>query len=136
MRISELSRFTGVSIRSLRHYEHKGLIHPARLENGYRDYEERVIEQVRLIQLYLKLGLNIDEISILVSCTGLTEDATNEDKQSAITGLLKLYKQKVQRLDSQIQELSTTKSRLLERIQSIEEKKILNEEEIRILWGK
>ncbi len=40
MRISEVSRRTGVSIRSLRYYEQKQLLCARRLENGYRDLDE------------------------------------------------------------------------------------------------
>ncbi|MGN0096335.1 MAG: MerR family DNA-binding transcriptional regulator [Corynebacterium sp.] len=34
MQIGELSRQTGVSIRSLRYYEEQNLLHPARLSSG------------------------------------------------------------------------------------------------------
>ncbi len=37
MRIGELSRLTGVSVRALRYYEEEGLIRPSRGGNGYRD---------------------------------------------------------------------------------------------------
>ncbi|WP_426449908.1 MerR family DNA-binding transcriptional regulator [Paenibacillus sp. S-38] len=36
MKISALAEKTGVSVRCLRHYEQKGLIHSTRLENRYR----------------------------------------------------------------------------------------------------
>lgn len=40
MHIRELSKVTGVSLRSLRYYEQKHLLSPARSENGYRIYED------------------------------------------------------------------------------------------------
>jgi hypothetical protein len=43
VRISEVSRRTGVSIRSLRYYEQRRLLCARRLENGYRDLDEEVI---------------------------------------------------------------------------------------------
>ena len=61
MRIGELSKETGVSERSLRHYEEKGLLPSKRLTNGYRDFDESAVEKVELIQMYLQLGLNLDE---------------------------------------------------------------------------
>jgi hypothetical protein len=39
VRVGELARRTGVTIRALRYYEAAGLVVPARLPNGYRDYE-------------------------------------------------------------------------------------------------
>ena len=61
MRIGELSKETGVSERSLRHYEEKGLLPSKRLANGYRDFDESAIEKVELIQMYLQIGLNLEE---------------------------------------------------------------------------
>ncbi|WP_144502215.1 MerR family DNA-binding transcriptional regulator, partial [Bacillus thuringiensis] len=40
MKISELARLTNVSIRSIRHYDNKGLLNADRLENDYRDFDE------------------------------------------------------------------------------------------------
>lgn len=67
--IGELSRKTGVSLRSLRYYEEKELLKPVRLENGYREYDDSHIEQVRIIQLYFSLGLTIKEITEFFHCT-------------------------------------------------------------------
>ena len=67
MRISEVSRRTGVSIRSLRYYEQKRLQCARRLPNGYGDLDEGAIERVQTIQMYLGLGLtteHIEEISL------------------------------------------------------------------------
>src|SRR5437879_13275266 len=70
MRISEVSRRTGVSIRSLRYYEQKRLLCTRRLENGYRDLDEEAIERVQTIQMYLGLGLNTEQIEEILQCTG------------------------------------------------------------------
>ena len=51
MRIGELSRRTGVSVRLLRYYEDQGLLAPARLPSGYRDYDGGAVEQVQLIRV-------------------------------------------------------------------------------------
>ncbi|MNR68005.1 HTH-type transcriptional regulator HmrR [compost metagenome] len=51
MKIGELSRLTGVSIRSLRHYEKRGLISPLRLPNGYREYSPLTVQTVETIHL-------------------------------------------------------------------------------------
>lgn len=52
MRIGELSRRSGVSIRMLRYYEAEGLLKPDRTASGYRDYaiaELRTVERIRLL---------------------------------------------------------------------------------------
>lgn len=119
MLISELANLTGVSIRSLRHYEHKGLIKPQRLENGYRDYDEAAIEQVRVIQLYLGLGLNTDEIGRIKNCIGLRTQ--KPERHLCTSGLLRLYEQKMQAIDEEMQVLSQIKARLLGRIRYLQQ---------------
>lgn len=52
MKIGELSKRTGVSIRMLRYYEAEGLLKPERTESGYRDYdlpEVRTVERIKLL---------------------------------------------------------------------------------------
>jgi DNA-binding transcriptional MerR regulator len=70
MRISEVSRRTGVSIRSLRYYEQKRLLCARRLENGYRDLDEEAVKRVQTIQMYLGLGLSTEQIEEILACTG------------------------------------------------------------------
>ncbi|MEF9982479.1 MAG: MerR family transcriptional regulator, partial [Glutamicibacter sp.] len=57
MRIGELANRTGVPTRMLRYYEEQGLITPLRLENGYRDYDEYLVERVLKIRRLLDSGV-------------------------------------------------------------------------------
>jgi DNA-binding transcriptional MerR regulator len=43
LKIGELSKETGASIRSIRYYEQQGLMAPARLQNGYREYSRLAV---------------------------------------------------------------------------------------------
>ncbi|MBW5249482.1 MerR family transcriptional regulator [Streptomyces sp. NBC_01220] len=59
MKISEASRASGVSARSLRHYENEGLIVPGRFSNGFRDYCQSTIDRVLVIRSLLESGLPV-----------------------------------------------------------------------------
>ncbi|MEV0319087.1 MerR family transcriptional regulator [Streptomyces sp. NPDC050658] len=59
MKISEASRISGVSARSLRHYEDEGLIVPGRFSNGFRDYCQSTIDRVLVIRTLLESGLPV-----------------------------------------------------------------------------
>ncbi|KPC66220.1 MerR family transcriptional regulator [Streptomyces chattanoogensis] len=59
MKISEASRVSGVSARSLRHYEDEGLIVPGRFSNGFRDYCQSTIDRVLVIRTLLESGLPV-----------------------------------------------------------------------------
>ncbi|MFJ2087869.1 MerR family transcriptional regulator [Streptomyces sp. NPDC087901] len=59
MKIGEASRASGVSARSLRHYEDEGLIVPGRFSNGFRDYCRSTVDQVLVIRSLLESGLPV-----------------------------------------------------------------------------
>ena len=68
MRIGELARATGVSVRALRYYEQQGLLAPHRRTNGYREYEEAAAVRVRNIRMLLDGGLTCEDIRSLDAC--------------------------------------------------------------------
>lgn len=46
----------------------KNLITAVRLENGYREFDESAIKRIRIIQLYLGLGLTTEQIEEILKC--------------------------------------------------------------------
>lgn len=57
MRIGELARRTGASVRSLRYYEEQGLVPSDRTSGGHREYLESDVDRVRFVQLLFSAGL-------------------------------------------------------------------------------
>lgn len=58
MKVSELSRQTGVAPSAVRWYELAGVIPPARrTEGGYRDYDANDVARLRLVMTLRRLGL-------------------------------------------------------------------------------
>ena|ERR1700694_3652726 len=118
MRISEISRRTGVSVRSLRYYEQKRLLCSRRLENGYRDLGEEAVERVQTIQMYLSLGLTTEQIEEILQCAGVSPlphplPVCEEEK-------LALYQDKLQDVERQMAVLTALHTRLTERIASLQ----------------
>lgn len=68
MRIGELAQRTDTPARSLRYYEQQGLIRPVRLPNGYRDYDEYLVDRVLQIRGLLDAGLPTRIISQILPC--------------------------------------------------------------------
>lgn len=79
MRIGELSRRAGVSIRSLRYYEEQNLLDPTRLPSGYRVYDEADVIRVQRIQALLGAGLGTRKIERILPCL------TQHDEGLALT---------------------------------------------------
>lgn len=112
MRIGELAKQTGVSERSLRHYEEKGLLPSRRLTNGYRDFDEGAAEKVKLIQMYLGLGLNLEETARMMRCLQLEPNLYENPCSSILT----LYEEKFAEVTKQIELLSSIQSNLQKHI--------------------
>ena len=61
--VGEVSRLTGVSIRTLQHYDRIGLLRPAtRTEAGYRLYDDGDLERLQQILLFRELAFPLKEI--------------------------------------------------------------------------
>ena len=53
MTVKEVSRLTGVSVRTLQYYDRIGLLHPAGYtESGYRLYDDAALETLQQILLF------------------------------------------------------------------------------------
>lgn len=68
MKIGELARRTGASVRSLRYYEQQDLLDSARTSGGQRVYAEEAVERVHLIRLLYAAGLPSRTILALLPC--------------------------------------------------------------------
>jgi transcriptional regulator, merR family len=66
--IKEVEERTGLSRSNVRFYEKEKLIAPARNEsNGYRDYSDRDIEEIKKIAYLRTLGISIEDIRNVMS---------------------------------------------------------------------
>ncbi|MGH3243592.1 MAG: MerR family transcriptional regulator [Spirillospora sp.] len=68
MLIGELAGRAGTTIKAVRYYEGRGLLHPRRAANGYRDYDESAVGRVGNIRLLLSLGLTTDDVRAFLPC--------------------------------------------------------------------
>jgi DNA-binding transcriptional MerR regulator len=65
--IQELARVTGVTSRTLRHYDDIGLLAPSRVgRNGYRHYDQDALVRLQRILLLRELGLGLSAIAELL----------------------------------------------------------------------
>src|SRR5215211_3638476 len=67
LKIGDLARITGLSIKTIRYYERRGLLEqPPRSEGGYRLYGPEEVARLRFVQRAKLLGLTLEEIRELV----------------------------------------------------------------------
>ncbi|GAA4102695.1 MerR family transcriptional regulator [Actinomadura miaoliensis] len=108
MRIGELSRLTGVSVRSLRYYEEQGLLRPRRRPSGYREYRAEDAATVRGIRLMLAAGLSTATIGELLPC--MTDDG--EALTPSCSGMLPDLHRERERLSDAAADLLAARDRL------------------------
>lgn len=107
MLISDLARCTGVSARSLRHYETAGLLAPRRRSNGYREYGPEAVARVRQIRALLAAGLRLADLPPLLSC--VVDDSPTMLRCPATIAAVQ---HGISSLDARITELRRTRDRL------------------------
>src|SRR3954454_24783320 len=65
--VGAVAALTGVSVRTLHHYDHIGVVAPSvRTPAGYRGYTDADIERLHLVLVYRSVGLPLDEIRTLL----------------------------------------------------------------------
>ena len=64
--IKYVSEISGVSVRTLHHYDEIGLLSPQKKENGYRYYSEEDISFLQMILFYKYLGFSLKTIKELL----------------------------------------------------------------------
>jgi DNA-binding transcriptional MerR regulator len=88
MRIGELAKETGVAPRMLRYYEEQGLISPGRLGNGYRVYDEYLIDRVKKIRGLIDAGIPTRIVGGILPCLGKPQTIIVENPDPELYTLL------------------------------------------------
>ena len=99
MKINEAEQVLGITKANIRFYEKEGLLSPSRNENGYRDYSDADIRQLKQIVILRKLGIPVQQIGDILDGALPLQDALEEniaslnDQIDALNGALALTKQ-------------------------------------------
>lgn len=94
--VTEVSRLTGVSVRTLHHYDAIGLLKPTEVtEAGYRLYDDAAIELLYLILLYRELEFPLGQIRQILH-------APDYDRNRILEQQIALLEEKVRHLKNRI----------------------------------
>lgn len=67
VKIGEVAARTGLSIRTIRHYDHVGIVVPSgRSTGGFRLYSDRDVRRLELVQTLRPLDLPLDQVRELL----------------------------------------------------------------------
>ena len=86
MTVNEVSKLTGVSIRTLQYYDKIGLLHPAKYtEAGYRLYDEAALETLQQILLFRELEFPLKDIKEIISSPDFDRSKALEQQIELLT---------------------------------------------------
>ncbi|WP_433192801.1 MerR family transcriptional regulator [Nocardia sp. CA-107356] len=116
MRIGELSERTGTSRRLLRYYEEQGLIVSQRCQNGYRSYDERLVDRVIQIRGLLDAGLPTRIIKQILPCIDKSRSIVFDD---ATPEMLALLEDELTRMSRRIDCLTRNRNAIAEYLDAV-----------------
>jgi MerR family copper efflux transcriptional regulator len=70
MQIGELAERTGLSLRTIRHYDEVGLLPASRTEGGFRVYSEQDYQRLMHIRQMKPLGFTLEQMAELLELLG------------------------------------------------------------------
>jgi len=94
--VHEVSKLTGVSIRTLQYYDKIGLLHPAEYtESGYRLYDDTALEKLQQILLFRELEFPLKDIKKIM-------ESSNFDRSKALAQQIELLTLKMEHIQNLI----------------------------------
>jgi MerR family copper efflux transcriptional regulator len=90
MHIGELAERTGLSLRTIRHYDEVGLLPAtARTDGGFRVYSEDDYERLMVIKQMKPLGFSLEEMAEILSALATQEgEGSGKDDAGKLAGFL------------------------------------------------
>ncbi|MGX9295964.1 MerR family transcriptional regulator [Tsukamurella sp. MT6.1] len=90
--VGAIARMTGVSVRTLHHYDEIGLVVPSgRTSAGYRVYDDADVERLHQVLTYRELGFPLEQIATLL-------DDPSADAMAHLEQQRKLLSERIDRL--------------------------------------
>ncbi|BDQ66845.1 Cu(I)-responsive transcriptional regulator [Shewanella xiamenensis] len=107
MKIGEVAKHTGLSVKSIRYYHDIGLICGERNEAGYRVYRHRDIESLKFVHQCRDLGFSLEDCKLLLGLRNNDSRNAEDVKQLTRNHLAYVEEQigKLQNLRSQLQQM-------------------------------
>jgi DNA-binding transcriptional MerR regulator len=91
MTVGELAEMSGVTVRTLHHYDEIGLLVPSvRSAAGYRIYTGGEVDRLQIILTYRELGLGLGEIAAAIDTPGASADLLRAAREQIDERIAKL----------------------------------------------
>ncbi|MCW1970728.1 MAG: MerR family transcriptional regulator [Anaerolineae bacterium] len=112
--IGELSEELGITTRTIRFYEERGLISPTRSEGNQRIYSRKDRGRLKLILRHRDGGFTLDELRELLDIYEVSPNADGQRKQ--FQRIQEILRKRMTEVEERIHTLSDLKNRMQERM--------------------
>lgn len=107
--VKEVSKLTGISVRTLHYYDEIGLLKPSVLsEAGYRLYDDKALEILQQILFFRELDLPLKQIKSILDNPGLDQNQLLRSQKR----MLELKKERLVRIIASIDDILKGENRM------------------------
>ena len=111
LKVGDLAKLTGKTVRALRYYEELGLVKPIqRTKGGFRLYDQTEVNRIRLIDKFHELGFSLEEIAEIVEAYrgSMSGDEAAQKLRPMLQKSLEVIKRKIGILEEFGREIETS----------------------------
>lgn len=87
--VGEVARMTGITVRTLHHYDEIGLVGAVRTEAGYRRYGREALEQLQLVLFFRELGFPLNDIKQIMTAPDFERRQALLQQRDLVLGKMK-----------------------------------------------
>lgn len=137
MKVKEVSDLVGISVRTLHHYDHIGLLVPSETtEAGYRLYTDEDIEKLQQILFFRALDFPLKEIKKILESPAYNREEALKLQRKMLLEKRNMYDQMIETIDKTIQHMKgEIEMSNKEKFKGIDFSHNPYEDEARKLWG-
>jgi DNA-binding transcriptional MerR regulator len=98
--VKQVAKLSGVSVRTLHHYDEVGLLKPASIgQNGYRYYGREELLRLQQILFHRELGFSLEEIGRVLDTKGFDKVATLKAHRAKLGADVRRYRRLMRTID-------------------------------------
>ena len=110
-KVGEVAKLSGVSIRTLHHYDQLGLLRPADVgPNGYRYYGKDELLRLQQILFHRELGLSLEQIRRILDAPDFDRVAALRAHRETLVAQAQRYRRLIRTIDETLVALSGDKT--------------------------
>lgn len=105
-RVKEVAKLSGVSIRTLHHYDNIGLLTPPKdINNNYRIYRDSDLRKLQEILLYKEMGFSLKRIKELLSSSKHNRKSSLESQLVFLKNMISRYENLVLLVENSLNDI-------------------------------